>query len=51
MCPPALKHLLNRLRKSNKTPGLPTTLLLLCNKFTNLNNTGAQNIDSIDHMA
>ena len=51
MCPPVLLHLSNKLRKSNKTPGLPTTLLLLCNKFTYLNNTGAQMLDSIDHMA
>ena len=41
---------LNKLRKSNKMRGLASILLLFCNKFNKFNNTGAQILDSINHM-
>ena len=31
-------------------PGLPSILLLFCNKFNKFNNTGARMLDSIYHM-
>ena len=45
-----LLNLLNKLGKSDKMRGLPSILLLFCNKFNKFNNTGAQMLDSIYHM-
>ena len=42
--------LLNQLRKSDKTRGLPSILTHFRNKFNKFNNTGAQVLDSINHM-
>ena len=45
-----LLNLLNELGKSDKMRGLPSILLLFCNKFNKFNNTGARMLDSIYHM-
>ena len=45
-----LMNLSNELRKSDKMRGLPSILLLFCNKFNKYNNTGAQMLDSIYHI-
>ena len=46
-----LLKLLNQLGKSDKMQGLPSILSLFPNLFNKFNNTGAQMIDSIYHMA
>ena len=43
-------NLLNELGKRDKMQGLPSILLLFCNKFNQFNNTGALMLDSIYHM-
>ena len=43
-------NLFNKLRKRDKMRGLPSILLLFCNKFNKFNNTGAPRYDSIYHM-
>ena len=45
-----LLNLLNKSGKSDKMGGLPSILLLFCNKFNEFNNTGARMLDSIYHM-
>ena len=50
MSAPVLLNLLNELGKSDKMRGLPINLLLFCNKFNKLSNTGARMLDSIYHM-
>ena len=45
-----LLNLLNELEKRNKIPGLPSSLLLFCNKFNKLNNRIAPMLDSIYYM-
>ena len=45
-----LLNLLKELRKIDKMQGLPSILLLFCNKFNKFNNTGARMLDSIYHM-
>ena len=45
-----LLNLLNKLGKSDKMWGLPSILLLFCNKFNKFNKTWAQMIGSIYHM-
>ena len=45
-----LLNLLNELRKSDKMHGLPSILLLFCNKFNKFNNIGTRILDSIYHM-
>ena len=45
-----LLKLLNELGKSDKMRGLPSILLLFCNKFNKFNNTVARMLDSIYHM-
>ena len=45
-----LLNLLNELRKNDKMQGLPSILLLFRNEFNKFNNTGAQMLDSINHM-
>ena len=45
-----LLNLFNKWRKSNKMQGLPSILLLFCNKFNKFNNTRASMLDSIYHM-
>ena len=42
--------LVNDLGKSNKMRGLPSILSFFRNEFDKFNNTGAQMLDSIDHM-
>ena len=46
-----LLNLLNELRKRDKMRGLPSILLLFRNEFNTFNNTRAQMLDSIYHMA
>ena len=45
-----LLNLLNELGKSNKMRGMPSFLLLFCNKFKKFNSTEARMLDSIYHM-
>ena len=45
-----LLNLSNELRKSDKIGGLPSILLLFCNKYNKFNNTGSQTLDSIYHL-
>ena len=45
-----LLNLLNELGKTDKMRGLPSILLLFCNKFNKFNNTGARMLDSIYHL-
>ena len=45
-----LLNLLKELGKSDKMRGLPSILLLFCNKFNKFNNTGARMLDSIYYM-
>ena len=40
-----------KLRKRDKMRGLPSTLLLFRNEFNKFNNTGAEMLASIYHMA
>ena len=44
-----LLNLLNKLVKSGKMQGLPSIVLLFCNKFNKFNNTGARMVESIYH--
>ena len=46
-----LLNLLIKLGKSDKMGGLPTILSLFRNESNKFNNTGAQMLDSIYHMA
>ena len=46
-----LLNLLNKLGKRDKMRGFPSILSLFCNEFNKFNNTGAQILDSIYHMA
>ena len=46
-----LLNLLNELRKRDKMRGLPSILSLFRNEFNKFNNTRAQMLDSIYHMA
>ena len=46
-----LLNLLNELGKRDKMQGLPSILFLFRNKFNKFNNTRAQMLDSIYHMA
>ena len=46
-----LLNLLNKLGESDKMQDLSSILSLFCNKFNKFNNTGAQMLDSIYHMA
>ena len=46
-----LLNLFNELRKRDKMRGLPSILSLFHNKFNKFNNTRAQMLDSIYHMA
>ena len=46
-----LLNLLNELRKRDKIRGLPSIISLFCNEFNKFNNTRAQMLDSICHMA
>ena len=45
-----LLNLFKELRKRDKMWGLPSILILFCNKFNKFNNTGALMLDSIYHM-
>ena len=45
-----LLNLLNELRKRDKMRGLSSILSLFRNEFNKFNNTGAQMLNSIDHM-
>ena len=45
-----LLNLLNKLRKRDKTGGLPSILSLFRNEFNKFNNTRARMLDSIYHM-
>ena len=44
------RNLLNELRKSNKTQGLPSILLPFRNMLNKSNNARAQKVDSFLHM-
>ena len=46
-----LLNLFNKLGKRDEMRGLPSILSLFRNKFNKFNNTGAQMLDSIYHMA
>ena len=46
---PVLLNMLNMLGKRDKMQGL-LSILLLCNRFDNINNTGVRLLDSIHHM-
>ena len=46
-----LLNLFDELEKSDKMRGLPSILSLFRNEFNEFNNTGAQMLDSIYHMA
>ena len=46
-----LLNLLNKLGKRDKMRGLSSILSLFCNKFNKFNNTRAQMLDFIYHMA
>ena len=46
-----LPILLNKLEKRDKMRGLPSILSLFRSEFKKFNNTGAQMLDSIYHMA
>ena len=46
-----LLNLLKELRKRHKMQGLSSILSLFRNEFNNFNNTGAQMLDSVYHMA
>ena len=46
-----LFNFLNKLGKSDKMRGLSSILSLFRNEFNKFNNTGAQMLDSIYHMA
>ena len=45
-----LLNLLNKLRKRDKMPGLPSILSLFHKEFNKFSNTGARMLDSIYHM-
>ena len=45
-----LLNLLNKLKKRDKTQGLPSILALFRNKLNYFNNTGARMLDSFYHM-
>ena len=45
-----LLNLLNELRKRDKMRGLSNIVSLFRNEFNKFNNTGAQMLNSIDHM-
>ena len=45
-----LFNLLNALGKRDKMRGLPSVLYLFRNEFDKFNKTGAQILDSINHM-
>ena len=51
MSDPVVSNLLNELGKRDKMPGLPSILSLLRNEYSKFNNTRAQMLDSIYHMA